>query len=238
MNNVIPQGSYNQALFVGSVLADVFGVNSPIYFPNAWFKQKTVFPQDYKPETPNDYSGYNIKQSTYEYAPEIKIIDDSEVKSIFGTPVVGTIEFLGGHYNMYNRFTGKLEKARYSDYTLPYSCIVDFSRDAVITETQTLGGTGTVKELYGLSDWQITIRGVAFNGSARIKDETAHQAIRSLKQWSDLSDSISVKGDIFAAKDIDNIVIKSFSVQPIVAKYNVIPFTIEAVSDEPIELII
>jgi hypothetical protein len=31
-------------------------------------------------------------------------------------------------------------------------------------------------------------------------------------------------------------VIKSISVQPIEAKYNVIPFQIEAVSDEPVEL--
>jgi hypothetical protein len=230
--SMLPQGAYNKALFIGGILTDIFSIKSPVYLPNAWFEVPGIQPAGYKPEV------QAAQKIDLGWEPEIKAIENSEVTSVFGTPVMGALEFIGGYYNMYNRLNGRLEKARYGDFMLPYSCIVDFSRDAVITETQTLGGTGTVKELYGLGDWQISIKGIAFDGATRVEGVKAHEIINTLKRWSDISDSIPVQGLVFELKEIDNIVIKSFSVQPIAAKYNVIPFTIEAVSDEPIELLI
>lgn len=160
----------------------------------------------------------------------------AEAVSEFNLPVFGVVKFRGGSYNAYD-LKGRVVKQTMSDFTLPYSCIVDFSREKIITETQTLGGTGTVKELYGLGDWQITINGIAFDNRLG-GDNEAQRTIEELTRWATICDSISVEGDIFDLRDIDNIVIRRFDVKPIEAKFSVIPFTIEAASDEPIELII
>lgn len=161
---------------------------------------------------------------------------DAEAVSDFNLPVFGVVKFKGGSYNTYNE-RGQVVKQRMNDFVLPYSCIVDFSREKIITETQTLGGTGTVKELYGLGDWQINISGIAF-GNRSDPSAEAHRIVADLTRWANICDSISVEGEIFGSKDIDNIVIKKLDIKPIEAKFDVIPFTIEAVSDEPIELII
>lgn len=161
---------------------------------------------------------------------------DAEAVSDFNLPVFGVVKFKGGSYNIYNE-RGQVVKQHMNDFVLPYSCIVDFSREKIITETQTLGGTGTVKELYGLGDWQINISGIAF-GNRSDSSAEAHRIVAELTQWANICDSISVEGEVFGSKDIDNIVIKKLDIKPIEAKFDVIPFTIEAASDEPIELII
>ncbi|WP_165025643.1 DUF6046 domain-containing protein [Dysgonomonas sp. ZJ279] len=204
----------NKALFVADAIRNIFGINSPIYIP--WGTKSHYYAPDY---------------------PNIELLPEEEpegVMSEFGTPVFGSIIFEGGEYNMYNRITGAVEKGRHGDYTLPYSCIVEFSRDANLTKTEVLGSTGSVKELYGIGDWRITIRGIAMNrrnGSG----PTAKEQIETLVRWSNVSDSIGVQGSIFRGKGIYNIVIESLSIQPIVGRWNAIPFQIEALSDEPIE---
>ena len=134
--------------------------------------------------------------------------------------------------------SGKVYKRKMDDWTLPYSCIIDFSREKIITQTKTLGGTGTVKELFGLDDWEITIRGIAFNDRIWDNQKSAQEIIDKLVEWNHVCDSIPVVGNLFGRKDIDNIVIKKLSIQPIEGRYNVIPFQIDAISDEPIELIL
>ena len=214
--NMIPQGNLNKAHFVGNVLREVFGIQSPVYLANAWFDQSAVIP---------NYEGIQL-------LPE----EESGTVSMLGTPVFGDISFEGGQYNVYNKLTGVIEKTSRETYTLPYSCIVDFSRQNNIITTPVLGGTGTVKEIYGIGDWDITIRGIAFNND---KDgNSAHEQIKQLIEWSDLCDSIEVGGSVFLSKLINRIVIKNIDIQPIEAKWNVIPFIIEAMSDEPIELTI
>ena len=214
--NMIPQGNLNKAHFVGNVLREVFGIQSPVYLANAWFEQSAVIP---------NYEGIQL-------LPE----EESGTVSMLGTPVFGDISFEGGLYNIYNKYTGVVEQARYGQYTLPYSCIVDFSRQNNVITTPVLGSTGTVKEIYGIGDWDITIRGIAFNNDKA--GNSAHEQINHLIAWSNLCDSIEVGGSVFLSKLINRIVIKNIDIQPIEAKWNVIPFIIEAMSDEPIELTI
>ncbi|MFC4673508.1 DUF6046 domain-containing protein [Dysgonomonas termitidis] len=155
--------------------------------------------------------------------------------SEFGTPVFGAITFEGGEYNMYDKHDGNVVKGRYGTYRLPHSCIVEFSREANITKTTVLGSTGTVKEIYGKGDWDITIRGIALqrrDGTG----ETTQEQINALVRWDNVCDSIPVLGDIFRHKEIYNITITNISIRPIVGRWNAIPFQIDAVSDEPIEL--
>ena len=175
-------------------------------------------------------------QPTFRSVDFVGKANNAEAVSDFNLPVFGVVKFKGGSYNIYNE-RGQVVKQRMNDFVLPYSCIVDFSREKIITETQTLGGTGTVKELYGLGDWQINISGIAF-GNRSDSSAEAHRIVAELTQWANICDSISVEGEVFGSKDIDNIVIKKLDIKPIEAKFDVIPFTIEAASDEPIELII
>jgi hypothetical protein len=226
----IPQGGLNQAHFVGNILREVFGIQSPVYVSNAWLNQPGAMPAGYgMPE---------VQKAQFPNYEDVRLLpaEESTVKSVFGTPVLGDITFEGGSYNRYNKYTGAIEKGQYGAYTLPYSCLVDFSRSNNVITTPVLGGNGTVKEIYGTGDWDITIRGIAFNNDKY--GNNAHQIIKQIIERSDICDAFEVSGSVFYEKNITRIVIKIIDIQPIEAKWNVIPFTIQAVSDEPVELTI
>lgn len=205
----------NKVLFVADLIRQAFGINSPIYIP--WGANK-----DYVPGSYNDVR----------LLPEG---DDEALLSEFGTPVLGAVTFEAGEYNRYNKVTGAVEKVTMEAYTLPYSCIVQFTRSSNVTKTEVIGSTGTVKEIFGKGDWRVSIRGVAI-GSRDGSGTTAHEQIEALVSWDNVADSIPVLGDVFGRKGISNIVFKSFEVLPVIGRYDAIPFRIEAVSDEPIEL--
>jgi hypothetical protein len=207
----VVQGSRNQALWTGSIISDIFGISSPVYLP--WGKELSILP---------DYDGVQLTDG-----------DESGLTSMFGTPILGDITFEGGTYDRY--VNGRLTQGRYNDYTLPFSCICEFSRENHVITTNVLGNTGTVKELFGLGDWNISIRGIAVNGVDKAK-KSAHEQIEMLVKYQEINSAIGVTGDVFEKKGIYSIVIKSLEIRPIEAKYNVIPFQIDAISDEPLEL--
>lgn len=202
--------------FVAQAISDIFSISSPIYIP--WGFKNT----DYKSD---EYPNIQLLQER----------DEKDDTSEFGTSVFGTMIFEGGEYNMYERKDGSISKSRFGDYKLPYSCIAEFSRSKNITKTEVLGGVGTVKELYGLGDWEITIRGIAID-SRDGTGTTAREQIETLCKWAEVCDTIGIQGSIFRGKGIYSVVINSISVQPIVGRWNAIPFQIELLSDEPIEL--
>jgi hypothetical protein len=229
--NMIPHGGLNKAHFVGNVLAEIFGVNSPIYIANAWFDQKG-----------NPLPGYELPEDKQAQSPvyeSVKIVTPEEgtATSYLGTPVFGDITFEAGTYNSYDKMTGAIRKEKYDAWTLPYSCLVDFSRQNNVVTTSVLGNNGTVKEIYGIGDWDVSIKGIAFNTTDNTR-KTAHDQIEALVQWSNICDAIPVSGSVFWNKRIHRLVIKSINIQPVEGKWNVIPFTIDAVSDEAIELIL
>lgn len=208
---------YGSQLWVQQVLADVFSINL--------------------------HANYEINindadKQLYQFQNNIILneADQSSEMSQFGTPVFGVVKFEEGKYNVFNRYSGKLEKATYLSYTLPYTCLIDFSRDNDVIVTKTLGG-GSVKEIFGVGDWKINIRGIAVNGSDKVGN-TAHSQITNLIKWADISDAIECSGYLFDSKMIRRLVIQKLDIQPIEAKYNVIPFQIEAISDDPLELVI
>lgn len=205
----------NSGLFIADAIRSIFGINSPIYIP--W--------------------GKNVPYEADEY-PNLQLLQERDEKddtSEFGTPVFGTMMFEGGEYNTYDRRNGNVTKIGCGNYTLPYSCVAEFNRSKNITKTDVLGGAGTVKELYGLGDWEITIRGIAID-SRDGTGTTAREQIETLCRWAEICDTIGIEGSIFRGKGIYSVVINSISVQPIVGRWNAIPFQLELVSDEPIEL--
>jgi hypothetical protein len=161
--------------------------------------------------------------------------EEAERMSSFGTPVMGSFILEAGEYSSYDR-EGRMVKVRMNDFVMPASTIVDFSRDMVMTQTRTLGNTGTVKEIYGLDDWKINIRGVCMSDRTGEDTRSAQEQLDELALWRNICDSIGVLGGIFERKNIRRICIESFAIRPVQAEWGKVPFDITACSDEAIEL--
>lgn len=206
----------NKAFAVASVLSDIFSISSPVFLP--WGK------------TPQ----YTAKQF-----PDVEFIpvEPNDTVTSFGVPVYGTFYLAAGSYNSYDK-NGRVVMLKMSDMKMPYSCIAEFNREMVMTQTRVLGASGTVKEVYGLDDWNIRIRGLALDDSIWGSGLTAQEQINELVKWRNVCDSVEIVGKIFGDKEIYRIAIKNLSIRPVEGRYGVIPFEIEALSDEPIELVI
>lgn len=204
----------NAAMYAGEVLGSIFGVSLPIYLP--WGDK-----DDY---TPGDYGNIQV------VSPE-----EAERVSWMGTPVLGSFTLQGGTYDSYDN-QGNIVDLKLPDFIMPYATLVDFSRAMNVTKTKVLGNSGTVKEIYGLDDWNINIRGFCIDDNDRLTHKKAREQIDALCQWRNVTDTINVSGNLFDQKGIYGICIEQFNIRAIQGKYNVIAFEMQAVSDNVIEL--
>lgn len=206
----------NKAFAIASILGDVFGISSPIFLP--WGKHPEFSSQPF---------------------PNVELIEVEPYEKVtsLGTPVYGTFSLKAGGYNTYDS-DGQVMVKDMPDLEMPYSCIAEFNRAMVMTQTATLGASGSVKEIYGLDDWNIRIRGVALDDNIWGSGKSAQEQINELCKWRDICDAIEIVGKIFNEKEIHSIVITNLMIRPVQGRYGVVPFEIEAVSDEPIELMI
>jgi hypothetical protein len=204
--------------FVSGLLQDVFGVFTPVFTPELNEKQiqAAAFPN------------VEIEAAAPEY-------DNAPVR--FGQKTWGAFWFKGGGiYNTWNH-KGKLESVKVSDFLMPLASLVKFRRDKVITKTPVVGGTGSVKEVYGLEDWSISISGVIipdqYNPNSQ---QTVEEQMEIIQQYNEIAGSIEVDGQIFAKRDISRIVIESLVFSPIQGRPNMMQYTIQAISDDDILL--
>lgn len=220
----------NLALYAGKLLTEVFGVNPPIFIP--WGKTRDYVAGKY--ESPDGVPPL-VEIEGYE---GIELVDEPEAERLswMGTPVVGTFSFQAGEYNCFRQ--GQIAKVSMPDFLFPYATLVTFSRTMNMTQTKIIGAAGTVKEIYGLDDWGINIQGICLTDKERPNCKTAEEQVAELIRWRNVTDTINVNGKIFTSKDIYALCIKSFSVNPEQGRPGAIPFSIEAVSDEPIELVL
>jgi hypothetical protein len=203
--------------FVGSLLSDVFGIESPIYLPTWWQGR------DYDP---GDYSGIALKDA----------MPDDGSPYRMGNKTFGAFWLKGGKYRSYNQFTGAIETMGYSDFLMPLATLVDFSRQKAMTTTPVIGGTGTVKEIFGFEDWKISIKGIILPDNARngVTNKTVEGQKQFLQKYFEIADSIEVDGQIFANRNITRITLENLTFNPQQGRPNMMPFTIEATSDEDI----
>lgn len=190
-----------------------FGVKNPIYLTVPIGKQK-----------PSEI----IYQT-----PKIKEVELGEAKRLskLGTPIIFPLKLKGGDYNVYDD-RGRIVKKTLADFFFPPATMVEFSRSKNITRTDVLGGSGTVKEIFGFDDWQIRIRTLC------ISDElTAREYEKRILEFEKVADSIPVEADLFGWKDIHNIVIEDVDIKSLEGSPNVIPIELQCSSDEPFELI-
>lgn len=202
--------------FVGSMLGKVFGFNSPIYLP------------------------YEL--STRMYIPggyDVQLVDEVTFDRLsqFGTPVVGSFTIAGGNYRFYDLKTGKLKNSRIGDFEFPIASLVEFSRSKNIIKTPTIGGVGSVKEIYGLEDWSISIKGICMPDSSRKGYQTTEEQIFALTKLNEIAGSLEIaQGNIFLKKNISRLVIESLAFSPVQGKPDIMPFEITATSDEDLLL--
>ena len=200
--------------FVGTLLGEVFGVNSPIYLPTWWNDR------DY---TPSVYNGVLLDD---------ELPDDGSPMRM-GQKTFGAFTIDGAPYPSYNQFTGELQNFRYSDFLMPLATIVDFSRDKIVTKTPTNGGSGTVKEIFGFDDWNISISGIILPDPARKGIERTVEGQKyAMQRFFEVADSLSVSGSIFASRQISRILWEKLEFKAIQGKPNMMQYNISAVSDE------
>jgi hypothetical protein len=102
--------------------------------------------------------------------------------------------------------------------------------------TRINGGSGTVKEIYGFDDWQVTINGFLIPDASQPQGfKTPLEQEKELIKWDNLASSIAVFGELFAVRKIKNLTIKGISFEPMRGKPNIRTFTITAISDGAIE---
>jgi hypothetical protein len=180
--------------------------------------------------------------SKSEVPPNINLTGISTVQmtkhgviSALGTPVMFPVWFKGGNYNKYKRNGELVTVSINNDLLLPFTTMVDFSREKMVTETPAATGYGTVKETWAVDDWKVRIRGFI------LSEETGkfnQRAIEDLLRFEELVDVIGVQGTMFNLLDIQQILIKRIALPKTEGRPNVQPFIIEAKSDVPVQLII
>ncbi len=205
--------------FVSGLLQDVFGISTPVYHPEIGDTS----------DQPGAFSGIQLDPDAPEY-------DNAPVR--FGQKVWGAFWLKGGRYLSY-AYDGKLKEEEYSRFLMPLATLVSFSRPKQVKVTQTVGGTGSVKEIYGLGDWAIGINGIIlpdYNNPSGM--QTVEEQMEVLQQYNEVAGSLSVDGQIFAKREISSIVIESLKFSPIQGKPQMMQYSIQAVSDEDLLLLL
>jgi hypothetical protein len=204
---------------ISQLFQAAFGVRA-ITFPEARNQAESANPNI-------DFSGLQVVSQ-----------DEAIQRSHLGTPIVMPITFKGGIYNIYSR-RGSVEKQSVKDFRLPLSCIVDFTRAKIKTSTRVVGASASIKEMYGHEDWKVRIRGfcLAEPGHPQ-RAETPIEQHNRLLEFEKLADSIEVEGALFREKAIYRLDIDQIEWQQLVGKPDIMPFTMQCESDDPLELII
>ncbi|MBS2099190.1 DUF6046 domain-containing protein [Carboxylicivirga linearis] len=200
--------------YVGNLLSEVYHVETPVYLP--WFF-------DYKKKL-SVYAGVEVEEELeYENAP---------VR--YGQKSYGAFWLKGGKYNIWD-YTGKLIPNEFNDLLMPLATMVDFDRPKVVSKTTT--NSGTVKEIYGLGDWTISINGIILPDKYNpYTQQTVAEQMEAIQKFHEIAGSIEVEGQLFAQRKISRIVTESLSFKPVQGRPNMMQYSIEAVSDEDLLL--
>lgn len=161
--------------------------------------------------------------------PEGVLPDPAMYLSPLGTPVVADIVFQGGTYT--DNETGKT--VTFSDVTLA-TVLVTLSQPKRIIRTEIQGRDGSVKEYIGMDDYQVTVNGIitGTNGSYPFQDVAALHSICKAPI------TIPVISAYLQLFDIFNLVIVDFAFDQEPGGYSKQNFTLNCISDKPVELLI
>lgn len=219
--------------YISKLLTDVFGVQSPVYVP--WFHER-----DYHALPFTD-----VKEGT---APggvalpyqnvELKSQDaeDSDAPVRFGQKTFGAFWFWGGIYKTWD-YKGNLVNIELSDLLMPLATLVEFTRPKTVTKTTTLGGMGTIKEIYAFEDWSISITGIILPDAQNPNgQQSVAEQMTAIQQFHEIAGAIDVYGPLFAQRNITRIVTEGLKFSPVQGRPNMVQFSIDAISDSDVLL--
>lgn len=160
--------------------------------------------------------------------------------SALGTPVMQDLTFKSVKYTDFSTGTTKQTQ----DITL-IDILIRVNQPSIIEKTKVQGRNGTVKESVGVrngaftpvsteDDWQITINGFLLGNNG----QNPTSAIIELKNVARARVAIPVLCSYLNNLDIFNIVIEDFELVQEPGGYSKQAFTISAVSDEDVQLMI
>jgi len=162
-------------------------------------------------------------------------VHEREVQEMnhLGLPIFDPVIFEKGKYNFLE--DGKVVARDVPEIQLPLVTTIELSREKKIQETRPNGSVGSVKEMWAFSDWKVRIRGLILQGDPFAFPE---DHIRNLRKLEEIADAVRVSSFLFYLFKIKRLVIKSVSVASVQGAPNSLPFFIDAVSDEALEIII
>jgi hypothetical protein len=149
--------------------------------------------------------------------------------SLLGTPVWGNLGFEKGSY--INHAEQEIE---YNGLTID-TVLFEITIPKTIVKTDIQGLPGSVKEYISRGDYQISIKGALVSQE---KNVFPLFELNRLRQIVEVEDSVKVTSDLLHYFGIFNIVIENATFSEVEGMRNTVSFSIDAVSDEPIELII
>jgi hypothetical protein len=202
---------------IGQLFQLAFGINNPVYLT-----QPIVIGRG--------------DEGSPVYSPSLTPTGAGDVRfSWMGTPILFPFSLKGGIYRRYDR-SGELEDYPLDDFDMPAATLVDFSRAKQVINTKVLGSNGSVKELYSFDDWRVRIRGLCLTDPSRRMAPDAEEQREKLVQWEQVAQAVNVTGALFQQKNIYSLVIEEVFFRQIEGRPGVIPFEMECLGDEPIEL--
>lgn len=204
--------------FVSKLLADTYFIDRPRYMPH-WFIRPT-----YK----------SLPFTDVEMDTPVPDYDKAPVR--FGQKTFGAFWLKDDKYNAWE-IDGTVKEVRLGDFLMPLATLVDFARPKTVTKTPTLGGYGTVKEIYGLGDWTVSIKGIIIpDPDNKPAFRTVEGQMDAIQKYHEIAGSINVEGQLFAQRNISRIVTENLTFTPVQGFPNMMQYSIDAVSDEDLFL--
>ncbi|MDP1708852.1 MAG: DUF6046 domain-containing protein [Gammaproteobacteria bacterium] len=156
--------------------------------------------------------------------------------SWLGTPIAFKFGLKGGTYKYYKG--GELKERRVADFQMPLSTMVEVDRSKIDRITPMSGGMGSVKEMYAWEDWNVRISGYfLFDPDHPQASQPVEQRARLL-EFEELADSVVLMEDsgLFTDLGIYRLYIRSIRLGQLLGRPNMLPFSLECLSDEPVQL--
>jgi len=121
------------------------------------------------------------------------------------------------------------------DLWLPNEPLISISGGKRIVKSYMTGLKGSVKEEISQDDYSIQIMGIAINET---DENYPYQTITSIKQLCEKQGSVKVVNKLLAIFDIHELVIESWNFQGEEGAQSYQPYTLNCVSDRPVELML
>lgn len=171
-----------------------------------------------------------LNQTDNPYEGRVNPADDRDpslYKSALGTPVVIDVTFQGVKYTDFVQ-----NRQITTDQVRLETVLCTVSRPSIIVKTQIQGRNGTVKEYIAKDDFVVTINGII----SGLNGQYPEAAVLAVQRLCEAPVAIPVVSRFLNGLGIYNLVVEDYSMPQTAGGISRQDFTINAISDEPIEL--